>query len=257
MTDYTGRFVWYDLFVDDVEAAKAFYTETIGWKTMPWQGEGDYTMWANGEAPIGGVMKLPEGAKKMGAPNHWMAYIGHPDVDALSLKVVELGGKVLSPAKDIPEVGRFVVCADPAGAAFAAFTSLKASEHGGEAPKPGEFSWHELITTDYEGAMTFYGALFGWQPGESVDANGIKYQMYTLGGMPLGGMFNKTDDMPGPPAFLYYIHVESLDDAIGRATNLGAKLLNGPMKVPGGSRIAQLLDNQGVAFALHGACRDV
>ena len=57
---------------------------------------------------------------------------------------------------------------------------------------------------------------------------------------------------PMPPAWLYYTETSDLDAAIGRATKNGAKVLNGPMPVPGG-RIAQLMDPQGAAFALHQA----
>jgi len=42
-----------------------------------------------------------------------------------------------------------------------------------------------------------------------------------------------------------------LDAALRRATTRGAKVLSGPMDVPGGGRIAQLQDPQGAAFALH------
>jgi predicted enzyme related to lactoylglutathione lyase len=57
--------------------------------------------------------------------------------------------------------------------------------------------------------------------------------------------------MPAPPHWLYYVQVGDLDGAIARAKSRGAKLLNGPMQVPGGARIAQLDDPQGAGFALH------
>jgi predicted enzyme related to lactoylglutathione lyase len=50
--------------------------------------------------------------------------------------------------------------------------------------------------------------------------------------------------------WLYYASTSDLEGAMGRAVKAGGKLLNGPMDVPGG-RIAQLLDPQGAAFALH------
>ena len=56
-----------------------------------------------------------------------------------------------------------------------------------------------------------------------------------------------------PPMWLYYAATSDLDAAIGRATRKGAKVMNGPMDVPGGGRIAQLMDPQGAAFALHQA----
>ena len=54
-----------------------------------------------------------------------------------------------------------------------------------------------------------------------------------------------------PPMWLYYVDTKNLDAAIARATKRGARVMNGPMEEPGGARIAQLVDPQGAAFALH------
>ena len=64
-------------------------------------------------------------------------------------------------------------------------------------------------------------------------------------------MFTKPADMPGPPAWLYYINVEDVAASIEVVKELGGKVLNGPMEVPGGSFIAQCLDPQGAVFAIH------
>ncbi len=43
------------------EGAARFYGEVVGWGTAVWDGgEKPYTMWTNGEQPIGEVMQLPE-----------------------------------------------------------------------------------------------------------------------------------------------------------------------------------------------------
>jgi predicted enzyme related to lactoylglutathione lyase len=47
-----------------------------------------------------------------------------------------------------------------------------------------------------------------------------------------------------------YWRIRNLDAALGRAKAAGVKVLNGPMPVPGGQRIVQLMDPQGAAFAL-------
>jgi len=44
-----GRFVWYELLTTDTEAAIAFYSHVIGWKTEQFggsMGPEPYTMWA-------------------------------------------------------------------------------------------------------------------------------------------------------------------------------------------------------------------
>ena len=77
-----GRFVWYEHMTKDPKAAIAFYSEVVGWKTQPFAEGGDYMMWVGSQGPLGGVMKLPDEAAKMGAPPHWMGNVQVEDVDA-------------------------------------------------------------------------------------------------------------------------------------------------------------------------------
>jgi predicted enzyme related to lactoylglutathione lyase len=67
----------------------------------------------------------------------------------------------------------------------------------------------------------------------------------------LGGMFDLVPDMQMPPCWLYYITVADLDAALERVKSHGGQILNGPMEVPGSDRVAQCMDPQGAAFALH------
>jgi hypothetical protein len=248
-----GRFYWYDLMTTDPKAAQSFYKQLTGWGTMLFEGAGmPYTMWTNGETPIGGLGELPEDARKAGTPPHWLSYVLVPSVDETLQKVEKLGGNVMVPGMDIPTVGRFGVFADPQGAILAAFTPLEEAPAG--PPEKGDFSWHELATTDPEKAWSFYEALFGWQKTEAMDMGEMgTYQMYTRKGgeFPLGGIFRKPAEMPGPSAWLYYAMVASADESAKKVEKLGGKILNGPMEVPGGDRIVQCMDPQGAAFALH------
>ena len=64
-------------------------------------------------------------------------------------------------------------------------------------------------------------------------------------------MFNKPAEMSGPPMWLYYVTVDDVDAAVAEVKKLGGQVLNGPMEVPDGGRIAQCVDPQGALFALH------
>ncbi len=57
--------------------------------------------------------------------------------------------------------------------------------------------------------------------------------------------------MPFPPSWLMYVKVLDLDASLAAVTSGGGQVLMGPMEIPGGDRIAQCLDPQGAAFALH------
>ncbi len=253
-----GRFLWYELLTSDPKAAQKFYTKLIGWSAAPFEVPGapsdnPYSMWMNGEAPVGGFIQLPEEAQKAGAPSHWLAYIGTPDVDATAAEAQKLGATVHH-RMEIPTVGRFAIIADPQGAVFAAYTPAEPPAEPPATPGVGEFSWHELATSDHEAAFDFYHRLFGWEKTESMDMGpaGV-YQMYGPNGETLGGMFNKTSDMPGPPCWMYYTVVPDAEAAAEKVKKSGGQVVSGPMEVPDGSgdMIVQCMDPQGAAFALH------
>ena len=69
--------------------------DVVGWKTQPFAQGNDYVMWVGSQGPLGGVMKLPEEAAKMGTPPHWMAHVQVENVDATASLAKKLGGKVL------------------------------------------------------------------------------------------------------------------------------------------------------------------
>jgi predicted enzyme related to lactoylglutathione lyase len=174
------------------------------------------------------------------------------DADATAAEAKRLGATVLKEPADIPEVGRFAVLQDPQGAEFAIFTPLRGAEAPDQSPRPGEFSWHELTTTDHVAAFDFYRRLFGWEKRSEHDMGpmGI-YQIYGQGGRDYGGMFDKTADMPMPPHWLCYVSVDDVRRAADAVTRGGGQVINGPMQVPGGSWVAQCLDAQGAMFAVH------
>lgn len=252
MSDVLGRFTWYELMTTDPEAAIRFYGDVVGWSTQKWDGGPQpYTMWMAGEMPVGGVMALPEEAQAAGAPPHWMAYIGTPDLDATVSKAVELGGQVVWGPMDIPEVGRMAGIADPQGAMFAAHQPASEMPPAGE-PHPGCFSWNELWTSDQDAAFDFYSALFGWQKTTAMDMGEAgTYQMYGRpGGPDLGGIANRPPEMP-MSAWLYYAMVPDADEAASKTEAQGGQIRHGPMEVPGGDRVAMAADPQGAAFAVH------
>jgi len=250
MAEIRGRFVWYENLTKDVDAAIAFYRAVVGWNTQSWAGMGEpYHMFANGDAVLAGLMKMPPGAE---TPPHWLGYIGTPDVKATTARAEELGAKVWLKLMEIPTVGTFSVIQDPQGAFFAAYAPVNQPGEPPAAHPFGTFVWHELITTDVDAAWAFYSDLFGWEKKSSIDMGpaGI-YQIYGLPSLDLGGIYKRSADMAWPPTWLYYVHVADLDAAVARVKEHGGQVIVGPMDIAGGGRIAICADPQGAAFALH------
>ena len=255
MAKYDGRFIWYELMTTDMKAAQAFYSEVIGWEVEPFEGAPmPYTLWKVAEQSVGGCMVLPEEARAAGALPHWEGYVQVEDVDAIVRQAEALGGKCVAPASDIPEVGRFATVADPQGAMLSVFKPAREGEMTVPDPlRPGDFSWHELATTDHSAGFGFYSALFGWELLEDMEmGEGMIYRLYGFGEEQLGGMYTQPAETKGPPGWLYYLKVEDVDAAVARIEASGGKVVMGPHEVPGGSRVAQALDPLGATFAVHG-----
>jgi predicted enzyme related to lactoylglutathione lyase len=122
-TKINGAFSWNELMTSDVEGAKTFYGELLGWKMVEMAGcETGYTMAKAGDKEIAGIMATPPDNPM---PPTWGAYITVDDVDARAAQVEALGGRILLAAQDIPNVGRFVVIQDPQGAMVSLITYNK------------------------------------------------------------------------------------------------------------------------------------
>lgn len=114
-----GAMCWNELSTSNLDAAGKFYRATFGWtaEQMDMGGGGTYTIFKAGDERVGGMTALTPQMK--GVPPHWLTYFAVTDCDGTVKEVNELGGKVLVPPTDIPEVGRFAVCLDGQRAAFA------------------------------------------------------------------------------------------------------------------------------------------
>jgi predicted enzyme related to lactoylglutathione lyase len=248
-----GRFAWYELITTDVEAAKAFYTEVMDWGAWDASVPGrPYTLFTAGKASVGGLMDLPEDARKMGARPGWVGYVGVNDVDATADRIKRLGGTVHVPPTDVPNISRFSVFADPQTARLALFMWLKPGpEQPAEPGALGRVGWHELLATDWQTALAFYGEVFGWQKADSDIGEMGTYQLFSAGGQTIGGMVTKPPTMPAP-FWLYYFNISDIDAAAQRVKAGGGQILDGPLEVPGGSWIVQCTDPQGAIFALEG-----
>jgi hypothetical protein len=187
-----------------------------------------------------------------GVPPHWMPYVWVDDVDASAAKVTEMGGKIVAPPLDVPNVGRMAFAQDAQGAHFAIFMGR---EHKGAArlsPRPGTFSWTELMTTDAAGARRFYCQLLGWTYAEMPMGPGMTYTVFQLDGKPVAGMMQMMGpQFEGvPPNWLSYLSVADCDADVARATKLGAKVIMAPQDVPRTGRFSVLQDPTGAAFAI-------
>ena len=236
---HAGHFVWRELVTPDPAATTAFYAKLFGWTAESMDMGMPYTILKHGEEQVAGAT-----APAMdGVPPHWLDYISVDDVDAAAGRVQSHGGQVVAPAMDIP-VGRFAVCQDPSGAAFALFKSADPGEPPAGTPPAGTFCWSQLMSADPSAVAPFYAKVFGWKP--VPQDNGQIWFM--------DGKAARASAMPKqagvPDHWLKYVAVEDTDAAWNKAGQLGATQLAPPMDVPGMGRFAVLADPSGATFAL-------
>lgn len=249
-----GRFLWHELHTKDTAKAAAFYSAVAGWTATtaaPAPGMPPYTMLVNGKTPAGGVWQYPPEELAKGAITCWVPYFGTDDVNATFAEAISLGAMELMPPTDIPTVGRIAVLGDPQAMMFGLMApSMPIGAE--EGPKMGEFSWHDLASTDPDAIFGFYSRLFGWKKTKAMDMgkDGI-YQMFGRDRFTYGGVFQIQPDQ-GASNWTSYIQVPDLDGAIETVRAKGGTIILGPHEVPDGDRIALCLDDQGARFALHG-----
>jgi uncharacterized protein len=77
--------------------------------------QGTYYLLKMGDVSRAGLMRSVEPK----APPCWLPYVAVADCDATAAKAKALGGQVVAPPTDIPDIGRFAVVVDPLGAAIA------------------------------------------------------------------------------------------------------------------------------------------
>jgi predicted enzyme related to lactoylglutathione lyase len=246
-----GRFVWYELSTTDVEAAKAFYSAVVGWKTAETSaGPAGYTLFMAGDTPAAGLTKLPE-ALRARILTQWSGYIGVGDVDAAAARVKQLGGTIYIPPTDLPNASRLSIIADPQMAMLALVKAGERNQDESNQPgAPGRVAWHELRTSDLDKAFAFYSALFGWNKTHAYSGGpqGI-YQNFAIGTETVGGFSLKPADWPRP-LWSYYINVAGIEAAAKRVRSHGGQVLEGPAAVPGGAWVLHCRDPQGVPFSL-------
>jgi uncharacterized protein len=245
-----GAPCWTDLWTSDVEGARKFYSELLGWEALePNEEFGGYFMFQSNGVPVGGGMGAMDDMKP---DNKWKVYFNTDDIHRTAKEVSTRGGQVFGEVGVVADLGSQAVFADPTGAAFGAwqpgtfpgFTVL------GEQGAP---SWFELMTTDYAPTLDFYKGTLGWTTSTMSDTAEFRYTIIeSKEGEQLGGVMDAAGMMPEgeTSAWSVYWGVADVDASIADVARLGGTVRDGPMETEYG-RMAFAVDPFGARFNLH------
>jgi predicted enzyme related to lactoylglutathione lyase len=225
---------WVDAQLPDVEAGKRFYGELFGW-TFPEEAGFPSRADLDGE-PVAGLTPKSDGRM----PTVWTVYFATPDAVALTRRITEAGGRIITEpvgAGASGELGREALATDPEGAVFGLW---QPGTHPGFARRHERhaFCWAELYARDTATVDRFYGTLFHdalFGPDATPD----------FGRVPVSGVF----PAEMPPHFLVHFGVEDCAEALGTVNRLGGRVQVTPFDTSYG-RVAVVTDNQGASFAV-------
>jgi predicted enzyme related to lactoylglutathione lyase len=106
----------------------------------------------------------------------------------------------------------------------------------------------EIATRDPKASGEFYQQLFGWQ---IFGDEALDYTMYQAEGGP-GGGFTKIDGQGiRPHDTIVYVGTDDIDASLAKAEQLGGKVLQPKMEIPGTGWMAIFEDPHGGRMALY------
>jgi uncharacterized protein len=112
---------------------------------------------------------------------------------------------------------------------------------------PGTPSWVDIGVPDIGEAAAFYTGLFGWET-EDMGEEAGHYTMCKLRGKAVAAIGPAMN--PGPPAWMTYITVASVDETAQRITDAGGTIVAPPMDVMEAGRMAVAQDPTGAFFSI-------
>ncbi|MFF5403161.1 VOC family protein [Streptomyces misionensis] len=242
-----GTPCWADAMFTDLEGAKRFYGDVLGWTFGESTSEyGNYTQaYVDGKAVAAVVPPMPgqEGQSQ------WCLYFASPDAAATAQKVRHSGGDVLMEPMRIADVGTMCLAREPSGAVFGVW---QAGTHEGfeETAAPGAYCWAEVFSRDPERTDAFLTEVFPYRARDLAD-DAVDFRVFDVGEETVLGRMRMTDDFPPEvPSYInVYFAVADCDAAVAVAGRLGGTVRFGPMDSPFG-RFAALSDPQGADFSV-------
>lgn len=245
MEHATGTLCWIDLQTPDMDAARRFYADVLGWR---WQIGGPefhhYSQAFLGDDVVAGLGPM----QAEGGRPAWTVYFKAGDADGLVAAIAESGGAALMPPMDVADFGRMALVTDPAGAVFGLWqpNTHRGAQRMGTHGAP---CWFEVNTPSADAAVSFYVHRFGGEP-KAMEGMPTPYVTVHVDGRPRYGILQMNEAWEGvPPHWMVYFAVRDTDAAAAAVAAAGGKVCVAPFDTPAG-RLVICEDPLGAVFTL-------
>jgi predicted enzyme related to lactoylglutathione lyase len=244
-----GKWVWAELFSEDVKAATRFYGAAFGWSFQLFpapQGPG-YTLALSDGEPVGGMLQR-EHKYRQDRGSRWLGMISVPDVEAAARYAAGHGGKVVVPPRFLTGRGEVALLADPEGAPFGVIHAASGDppDYLGE---DKQWVWIELWAKDPYAMAQFYSGLAGYEISPEDRPDGREGYLLASEGYTRCGIIPS----PAPAlasAWLPYLRVEDVKAATTQAQQAGARVVVAPERAIREGRVALIVDPDGAPLGL-------
>ncbi|MEM1222261.1 MAG: VOC family protein [Verrucomicrobiota bacterium] len=236
-----SKFIWTDLSTFDLSKATDFYHKVFGWSFS--EDRSGYFNCSLGRDPCAGLYEMPAFFQKIRMPSFWMTYISVNNIESITAKARELGGKV-ELEEDNPR-GRIALIRDPAGAGVTCYEGDEILSKP-NLERPGSWCWTELMVSSISLVRKFYETLFDWR----FEAHsGNRYNIKTATGVLIGAAQVAGKEEKGSKEFwAAYFAVSDLGETIHTIKEAGGCVEGIYTHEDGAQALAY--DDQGAAFFL-------
>jgi predicted enzyme related to lactoylglutathione lyase len=237
---HPGKFVWADIFSNDVNATRRFYEQLFGWE-LRWISEppDPYGIFsADGYDVAGLAYRDVEGAD---AYARWVHYLSVADASQAAQVVERLGGRTLL-AQSVAERGKFAIFSSANDVLLGAMTSSSGDPDDVQSME-GQWIWRQLYVWDLDDAVSILKSIV---PLEAQRADDSEYgdMLLTSGGYARAGVTALSAGSKEAPTWIGYVRVADATAMAARAKQLGGRVLfetdDGNMTIvgdPGGALV--------------------
>jgi predicted enzyme related to lactoylglutathione lyase len=238
---------WIDLETHDVDAALAFYGGLFGWRfadKLPPGSPGRYVIASQDGTDATAIAGIATPDAGFNGEVAWHTYLAVDDIGETAARVAGLGGVVSSRPEPVgppgQPTGRMARIVDPQGAPSRLWQA--GTRPGAQAVNaPGTWNFSNLLTPDVDGALRFYGPLFGWVRSDDLGAGMARVPGYGdhLASTTDPGIHERQEFVPpgfadvvagvsqadGPARWSVAFAVADRDESVAEAERAGATVL--------------------------------